>query len=656
MTRYEIIRGIDSELSESSKYLDFVVRKSIREQDIWKIFVDMPLGRQRGLDESYEGAIAWWGGPPKGAADVLSVVPDEQQINLRFATVEPPEEGGMIRIYPPRYLESLLAYWQSEYRADQSLRWLETMLNNNQFDRHQTPRPQYLIQKLRAAQTEAYSLAGWDAGYLWGPPGTGKTYTLGCLLSEYLIQYPSSKVLLLSTTNIAVDLALVSVDEKLEIVANSSERDAINIRKQIFRIGNHFVGSKYSDREHLIPVKDHSLVKQLAELESLRPDPVNVLEYNEWKKKVEQIRNLMRTQVKSILRKARLAALTTTGAVFMLDDLYDEAPYDLVVFDEASQIGKAHALALAPLGKKVFFAGDPKQLAPVVQSDDEYAKEWLGKSMFTYKDKTPECTLMLDEQSRMAEPISDLVSNMFYDGCLRVAEDCHSNLTWNKYRKPLLRPESSSGHLILVKVDNEGKWSHKYGGPIRYESAELIRGIATSYISKGLDEKNLLILTPFRAQRSLIKAFLRNAGLSRISVSTVHKAQGSERHTVIFDPALGDSPFLKTEDAERLINVAISRAEAQLIIMIAPGDRVNPLFDRIATVIENINRPKEAEDISTFTRRPDFPHCLSGKVVRIKDIIGVVDSISKNGSRIIIKDINNGTIRTFMADFLRSNF
>ena len=655
MTQSEIIRGIDSELSESSKYLDFVVRKSNREGDIWKVFVDIPLAQKRGLDESYEGAIAWWGGPPKGAADVLSVVPDEQQINLRFATVEPPKEGGKIRIYPPRYLESLLTYWQSEDGASKSLRWLEAFLNENQLDSNRAPRPLLLSKKLRTAQAKAYSLAGWNAGYLWGPPGTGKTYTLGCMLSEYLIQYPSSRVLLLSTTNIAVDIALVSVDEKLEMLANS-ENAAIHIRKYIFRIGSHFVGSKYVGREHLIPVPDHSLVKQLAELEARRPDPENVTDYNEWKKQVEQIRNSMRFQAKGILHKARLAALTTTAAAFMIGILDEEAPYDLVVFDEASQIGIAHALALAPLGKNILFAGDPKQLAPVVQSDDEYAQKWLGKSMFVYRDDQHENTLFLDEQSRMAEPINNLVSWMFYNGKLRVAHDCGSNPDWNDYRKPLVTPQSGNGHLINIEFEKEGTWSHRYGGPIRYESAELIRDISTGLMHKGLDEKNLLILTPFRAQRSLIKSFLRNAGLSRISVSTVHKAQGSERHTVIFDPTLGDSPFLKTEDAERLVNVAISRAEAQLIIIIAPSDRRNLLFDRIASIIENQERRETAQDISAFTHQPDFPYCLADKKIKIKDIIGIVTSISRDGSKITIRDINSGLDRTFMTDFLRRNF
>ena len=54
--------------------------------------------------------------------------------------------------------------------------------------------------------------------------------------------------------------------------------------------------------------------------------------------------------------------MTATYATFQYDDLAELGPYDLVVFDEASQVGKAHAMTLAGLGKRVMFAGDPKQL------------------------------------------------------------------------------------------------------------------------------------------------------------------------------------------------------------------------------------------------------------------------------------------------------
>jgi hypothetical protein len=98
VNQYEICSGIEAELSKSAEYLEYVVSARIQEGDLWKVFVDLSQDIKSGLDETLEGAAAWWGGPPKGAADVLSVSPETEQINLRFATSPPPDRGGRIRI------------------------------------------------------------------------------------------------------------------------------------------------------------------------------------------------------------------------------------------------------------------------------------------------------------------------------------------------------------------------------------------------------------------------------------------------------------------------------------------------------------------------------------------------------------------------------
>src|SRR4029077_2422205 len=94
-------------------------------------------------------------------------------------------------------------------------------------------------------------------------------------------------------------------------------------------------------------------------------------------------------------KPSRLAAMTPTRAVFTYDELATLGPYDLVVFDEASQVGLAHCLALAPLGSAAIFAGDPCQLAPIVTSSSADAREWLGRSAFyAMREKDPYTCLL----------------------------------------------------------------------------------------------------------------------------------------------------------------------------------------------------------------------------------------------------------------------
>ena len=103
----DVICGLNAELAATSEFEEFVIRRVEHEGSVRKVFVKLDAASGR-LDESLEGSETWWPGPPKGAADVLSVVAEEEQLNLRFATAPLPGAGHRIRIYPPMYLQTLL--------------------------------------------------------------------------------------------------------------------------------------------------------------------------------------------------------------------------------------------------------------------------------------------------------------------------------------------------------------------------------------------------------------------------------------------------------------------------------------------------------------------------------------------------------------------
>ena len=79
-------------------------------------------------------------------------------------------------------------------------------------------------------------------------------------------------------------------------------------------------------------------------------------------------------------------------------------------------------MMLAGLGKRVLFAGDHKQLSPMVQSRSDDARRWMGRSPFGYLNLSVAVKNVLEEQSRMAPEICRTVSDLFYDGQLRVAK------------------------------------------------------------------------------------------------------------------------------------------------------------------------------------------------------------------------------------------
>jgi hypothetical protein len=644
------------------KQFVYTVQEVRQIADVVVVKVNLDDSDAKGLDESLEGAAAWWPGPPRGFADVLSVDPDRECVNLRFVSPKPPAAGEKLFIYPPLYLEALRDWWRIEPNADAGIRWLDSAENSN------TPATADTLANgqfgwLRRAQREAFQLPSWKCGFLEGPPGTGKTTTLGAILATYLAKFAQRRVLLLSTTNNAVDLALVAVDKALEKFPGNNW----GLRLKCKRLGHHYQARNYEGRSHLIPTPDPALVKQLAELESKRPDTQDVVAYSAWKRQVEQLRAKLKTNLETVLRSSRLAALTTCGAMFWTGVLSQCAPFDLVVFDEASQVGVAYAMALATFGKRCLFAGDPAQLAPVVKSDYRQPRRWLGRSPFDAISSTPGASVFLDEQSRMHPEICQVVSDLFYGGKLTVARKENADIVWQTYRILRHKRLEFRQHVVGITVPASSTWSQKYRGPIRYDSAQAVSSFVSELVRTEPSE-SILVLTPFRAQRALLRSILRNTSKG-VAVSTVHKAQGSERRTIIFDPVDGSSSFLQGDEARRLINVAFSRAEARLVVMLSAVDRQNPLFAhpsfRPATNTERATGPSPAkgtttispipiaEPIESFINNPSFPRCLKGKRVKYKDIVGIVTEVVSG--RITIEP-DSGPVVTYNADFIKAMF
>ncbi|MCC6652707.1 MAG: DNA2/NAM7 family helicase, partial [Candidatus Eisenbacteria bacterium] len=610
-----------------------------------QVELDPEGGSLKQLDESLEGYAAWWPTPTgSGKADVLAVVSDPPAVTLRYCTARPPSPGEQLRIYPPLFLESLRAAWLDAEWSRQALEWGRAVLAGpDRTTAHRLPVSRFTW--LRRAQREAFTLPGWRAGYLWGPPGTGKTTTLGVMLAQMLLEYPSAKILLASTTNSAVDLALVSVDRELQKLEATDSR-AAKARRRMKRIGAHFIAGHYEGRDHLLPQVDEALLLRMVDLETRRPDPASTLAYAAWKDEVELLRALIRDASKRALADASLAALTTTRAIFGLDVLRGLAPYDILVFDEASQVSLPHALALAPIASSVLFAGDPRQLGPIVQSKHPTSKEWLGRTGFELMNETAANTCFLDEQSRMAEPICRIVSESFYDGRLRVARDAIADAAWVKSRDCAPEP-----NVIAWRVSQPGVWSPTYGGYIRFDSAKRIADEAAR-LRGYLNSEDIIVLTPFRAQRRLIRSMLGGSNIG-IDVSTVHRAQGSERDVVLFDWVHADNGFLENENGQRLINVALSRAKRQLYLLWSDNDLANSLADQIYQLVRTAGFEKSAQPLSRFCFLPNYPACLFGRVVRVGDMVADVIDVEPDGSKFIGVDLKTGRRRSFVAEYVK---
>jgi hypothetical protein len=669
MSVADLREALRAELESTPEYFDFPVLAAEAEGDLWRLTLEPgaawtdlgPLrdapgrsgiasassgeGRARSgtgsvLDDSFDDARAWWGAPRKGGASVLAVVPEVDQIVLRGATTPPPGAGLLIRLYPLRFLAALDRVWAEDAWAESAVATLPGLRR----PRHGglEPLPPGDFGWLRDAQRRAFGLLGFDNGFLWGPPWTGKTTLIGVLLARYLEDNPTARVLLLSTTNQAVDQATVAVDRALE----QSGRHAL--RRGVKRIGSQFLAGLYAGREHLLPVVDRELVQRLTRLEAARPRSDDLDRLELWRARVSELRRQLRSSSIETLAGARLASMTTIRATFGLSDLRKLPAYDLVVFDEASQVALAQALALMPLGRARLFAGDPRQLSPVVRAETPEAKRWLARSVFSEMPPHGSAVCLLDEQSRMAAPICELVSEVFYDGALRVASDALEDPRWCEVRDRAFGDLPQGEHVVMLEVPAARGRSAVARGPTRPGSAEQVASLVHAAMDAGHAlPAEIVVLTPFRAQRALIAGLLARRGLAGVKVSTVHRAQGSEAAFVVFDPVDGLHPFLATDAAMRLVNVALSRAQARVVLLMSEADRTSPVLGRLW----NRNRLRRDDcpvaGIGELTRLSGFPSIAVGKTVAIGRHVGEVKSVSRDGSQLILLNRASGAEQVF---------
>lgn len=665
MSLVDLRAALSAELAATPEYYDFKVLRTERDGALWRVTLEpgyvyadgQPPGRssaQALLDDSLDGASAWWGAPEKGGASVLAVLAEDDQLVLQNASAPPPGADHLIRLYPTRFLNAVADAWSDTAWADSAIACLGDLAQPRLADNGPalTGAP---FRWLRPAQREALSLVRHSSSFLWGPPGTGKTTTLGVLLAEYLDSRPDARVLLLSTTNHAVDLATIAVDKALHKGRREHWRHAVQ------RLGTRFDAAAYAGREHLIPTDDQGLIGSLARAEAARPSPRDARGLKAWADRVAALREQLRAASLQVLRRCRLASMTTTRAAFTLKTLRElatdtqEPPFDLVVFDEASQVSLAHALVLMPLGRMRLFAGDPQQLSPVVRSADRGAQRWMGRSAFSEMPRQGASVRLLDEQSRMAGPICQLVSDLYYDGALKVAADAQASADWQAARQRTLGEIDPQTHVHVHRVKTDGAWSAADRGPVRRESARAIAETVAAALASGHWQPNeLIVLTPFRAQRALIRQRLAALGVSpAVKVSTVHRAQGSEAPVVLFDPADGAQPFLRTEQAQRLVNVALSRAQAKVVVYLSPADMTNPLLAPIAQRLRLAGDEREAVPLRQLALQPDFPTNAIGQRVNTGRQCGEVSRLSPDGRQFWLVNERTGAEQLFDADFWR---
>jgi energy-coupling factor transporter ATP-binding protein EcfA2/ribosomal protein L37AE/L43A len=293
------------------------------------------------------------------------------------------------------------------------------------------------------------------------------------------------------------------------------------------------------------------------------------------------INSQINDMAKSVVAGARIVGATVTKT-FLSPQHFGN--FDTVVVDEASMVILPALYYVSGLAKeKVIISGDFRQLPPIVQTDQQAILEIIGSDVFSaagiplavIKGKTPKRTVMLEEQYRMPEGICALISRRMYEGKLVTSR--FRNIPGESLPAPF------DSELTIIDTSSIQPFVTRFGTS-RYN---LMNALTVRNLVRFLSDREALsdkartparefqvgICTPFAAQKELLKRLVVKDG---VLVGTVHRYQGDEKRAMIIDipDSLGEryvSMFAQAASADeagsQLFNVAVSRAQAQIIFI-----------------------------------------------------------------------------------------
>lgn len=276
----------------------------------------------------------------------------------------------------------------------------------------------------------------------------------------------------------------------------------------------------------------------------------------------------------SILKNARVLGATCTKAYLSAKDI---GQVDMVIIDEASMVMLPMAWFVAGLSReRVVICGDFRQIPPIVPSEQEAIVDVLMPDAFTAAGLREDESrlMMLETQYRMDASICDLISGPMYGGRLKTAEGrvAQKGTLPDPFDQPLTIIDTSD----LWPFESQNAFFSRFN----LMHALLARNLAWHLWGKGVIATNtdFGICTPYAAQAKLIHKLLEGEQLDQlVQVGTVHRFQGDERRTMLFEipESHGYSwnlgQFIQGIPPDhvgaRLINVAVSRAQDNLIVM-----------------------------------------------------------------------------------------
>lgn len=291
------------------------------------------------------------------------------------------------------------------------------------------------------------------------------------------------------------------------------------------------------------------------------------------------IRNMMDSIPKLLPRLAPCMLMSPLSVAQYID--MESPKFDLVIFDEASQMPTSEAVGAIARGKALIVVGDPKQMPPT--------------SFFVSQQLTDEDALIDDMESILDDCIALSVPSKHLSWHYRsrheslIAFSNYSFYDGNLCTFP--STDNQQSKLSLVKVNGVYTRSSDRNNPIEAEA--VVMELVTHLQSEAGARQSVGIVAFSQAQQTLIEDKLYNylhkhpelnellASLPEpLFIKNLENVQGDERDIILFSIGYGPDDSgkismnfgpLNNKGGERRLNVAASRAREEMKIFSSVG-------------------------------------------------------------------------------------
>ena len=353
---------------------------------------------------------------------------------------------------------------------------------------------------------------------------------------------------------------------------------------------NNFDNIRNDIRKNIVEKKD--LTKKLAFNQLLQD--ISNLDGNNKLSKIEEMCNRKRKMsINKFMSKYKLEMLDSIKIWLMTPEVvsdimpFDKNMFDLVIFDEASQLYVEKSIPAIYRAKKVVVAGDQKQLKPSSLGQgrilDEIDEDEISDGFLEYESlldaaryKYKHTMLNYHYRSKYEELIA-FSNYAFYDGKLMV-----TSLAKKSDEKPIERIKVENGMWIDKKNEQEAnqvvklvkeilntRKNNETIGVITFNSSQM-------NLIEDLIEKEKMIDTNFATQMLAEENRYSNGENISFFVKNIESVQGDERDIIIFCIGYAKNEkghvainfgWLNQDGGENRLNVAISRAKEKIYVV-----------------------------------------------------------------------------------------